>query len=102
VVANPPYVPDVVELEPEVAQHDPPHAVFGGPDGMTVITAVIQLAGRWLRPGGFFAVEHDDTTSLLTSELISRTELFDDVVARIDLTGRPRFVTARRRRGARE
>ena len=99
VVANPPYVPDAVELEPEVAQHDPPHAVFGGPDGMTVINAVVGLAGRWLRSGGFFAVEHDDTTSSLTSELISGTGLFDDVVARSDLTGRPRFVTARRRAG---
>lgn len=96
VVANPPYVPDAAEVEPEVFQHDPPHAVFGGADGMTVINAVVRLAGRWLRPGGFFAVEHDETTSSLTSELVSSTGLFDDVVARTDLTGRPRFVTARR------
>jgi release factor glutamine methyltransferase len=95
-VANPPYVPEAVELEPEVSQYDPPHAVFAGPDGMTVITAIIRLAGRWLRPGAFFAVEHDDTTSLRTSELVSSTGLFDDVVTRTDLTGRPRFVTARR------
>jgi release factor glutamine methyltransferase len=97
VVTNPPYVPDTVELEPEVAEHDPPHAVFAGPDGMKVIAAVVRLAGRWLRPGGFFAVEHDDTTSLLTSELVSSTGLFDDIAARTDLTGRSRFVTARRR-----
>jgi release factor glutamine methyltransferase len=96
VVANPPYVPDAVELEPEVSQHDPPHAVFGGPDGMRVIAAVTRLAGRLLRPGGLFAVEHDDTTSLPTSELLCRTALFDDIVARTDLTGRLRFVTARR------
>jgi release factor glutamine methyltransferase len=96
VVANPPYVPDGVELEPEVSQYDPPHAVFAGPDGMSVITAVVRLAGRWLRPGGWFAVEHDDTTSLQTSELISSTGLFEDIVARSDLTGRPRFVTARK------
>jgi release factor glutamine methyltransferase len=96
-VANPPYVPDGVQLEPEVSQYDPHHAVFGGPDGMTVISAVIGLAGRWLRPGGLFAVEHDETTSLPTSELISGTGLFDDIVARADLTGRPRFATARRR-----
>ena len=97
VVTNPPYVPDTVELEPEVAEHDPPQAVFGGPDGMRVIAAVVRLAGRWLRPGGFFAVEHDDTTSLLTSELVSSTGLFDDIFARTDLTGRRRFVTASRR-----
>jgi release factor glutamine methyltransferase len=97
VVANPPYVPDSVELDPEVTEHDPRHAVFGGPDGMTVISAVAALAGRWLRPGGLFAVEHDDSTSAQTVDLVYRTELFEDIFARRDLTGRPRFVTARRR-----
>jgi release factor glutamine methyltransferase len=96
VVANPPYVPDGAPVEPEVSHYDPSHAVFGGADGMTVINAIVRLAGRWLRPGGFFAVEHDDTTSSLTCELISGTERFDDVVAQTDLTGRPRFVTASR------
>jgi release factor glutamine methyltransferase len=96
VVANPPYVPDSVVLEPEVAQHDPPHAVFGGPDGMAVIGAVVPLAGRWLGTGGLFAVEHDDTTSSQTVELVKSTGLFDDVRDREDLIGRPRFVTARR------
>src|ERR1700744_1430190 len=99
VVSNPPYVPDAAELEPEVVDHDPPHAVFGGPDGMAVIPAVARLAGRLLRPGGLFAVEHDDTTSSTTAETISRTDLFDDIAARMDLTGRPRFVTARARGG---
>jgi release factor glutamine methyltransferase len=95
-VANPPYVPDRVVLEPEVSRHDPHHAVFGGPDGMAVITAVIGLAGRLLRPGGLFAVEHDDTTSAPTCELISGTGLFDDIMAQVDLAGQPRFATARR------
>jgi len=99
VVANPPYVPDDVILEPEVAQHDPPHAVFGGPDGMAVIDAVVRLAGRWLRAGGLFAVEHDDTTSSQTVELVKSTGLFEDIQARQDLAGKPRFVTARRREG---
>jgi release factor glutamine methyltransferase len=99
VVSNPPYVPDGAELEPEVVDHDPPHAVFGGPDGMAVIPAVARLAGRLLRPGGLFAVEHDDTTSSMTAETIRGTDLFDDIVARTDLTGRPRFVTARARGG---
>jgi release factor glutamine methyltransferase len=99
VVSNPPYVPDGAELEPEVTEHDPPHAVFGGPDGMAVIPAVARLAGRLLRPGGLFAVEHDDTTSSMTAETIGRTELFVDVVSRTDLTGRPRFMTARTKAG---
>jgi release factor glutamine methyltransferase len=97
VAANPPYVPDDTVLDTEVAQHDPRHAVFGGPDGMTAIVTVVGLAGRWLRPGGLFAVEHDDTTSAQTVELVESTGFFDDIMARQDLTGRPRFVTARRR-----
>lgn len=97
VVANPPYVPDDTVLEPEVARHDPPHAVFGGSDGMAVIGPVVRLAGRWLRPGGLFAVEHDDTTSSRTVELVTGSGLFEDVRARQDLAGRPRFVTARKR-----
>jgi release factor glutamine methyltransferase len=95
-VANPPYIPDGALLDPEVGRHDPPHALFGGVDGMAVITAVTALAGRWLRSAGLFAVEHDDTTSSLTVELIGGTGLFDAVSARQDLTGRRRFVTARR------
>lgn len=93
-VANPPYIPGGVPLDPEVVQHDPHHALFGGGDGMSVITAVVALAGRWLRPGGRFAIEHDDTTSARTVELITETGLFEAVLARPDLTGRPRFVTA--------
>lgn len=100
VVANPPYVPDGAELDPEVIDHDPPHAVFAGPDGMAVIPAVVRLAQRLLRPCGLFAVEHDDTTSSQTCEILRATAFFDDVVARKDLAGRPRFVTARKKAAA--
>ncbi len=95
-VSNPPYIPDGALLDPEVAQHDPAHALFGGADGMSVITAVVALAGRWLRPGGLFAVEHDDSTSELTVELLAGSGLFDGVQPRSDLTGRLRFVAASR------
>jgi release factor glutamine methyltransferase len=94
VVANPPYIPDGAELEPEVAEHDPAHALFGGPDGMAVVDHVVELAARLLRGGGRCAVEHDDTTSARTVEAFTRTKQFVDVTARHDLTGRPRFVTA--------
>ena len=97
-VSNPPYIPDGAVLEPEVAEHDPPHALFGGPDGMAVIDAIVDLAARWLRAGGFCAVEHDDTTSARTVEAFTGTQRFEDVTARRDLTGRPRFVTAIRSR----
>jgi len=93
-VANPPYIPDGAQLEPEVAQYDPPHALFGGEDGMVVVDHIAGLAARLLRPGGSCAVEHDDTTSQRTVEAFTRTGRFVEVTARHDLTGRPRFVTA--------
>jgi release factor glutamine methyltransferase len=94
IVANPPYIPDGARLEPEVAQHDPEHALFGGPDGMRVIGPIVDLAARLLRPGASIGVEHDDTTADATMALFERAGVFTDVVSRRDLTGRPRFVTA--------
>jgi release factor glutamine methyltransferase len=96
IVANPPYIPDGARLEPEVAQHDPEHSLFGGPDGMRVIEPIVDLAARLLRPGGRIAVEHDDTTADATTALFDRAGVFTDVVSRRDLAGRPRFVTATR------
>jgi release factor glutamine methyltransferase len=93
-VANPPYIPAGAKLEPEVAQHDPPHALFGGGDGMAVVDPIVGLAARLLRAGGLCAVEHDDTTSDRTVEAFTRAGRFVEVTARHDLTGRPRFVTA--------
>jgi len=96
IVANPPYIPDCAKLEPEVAQHDPKHALFGGPDGMQVIGPIVDLAARLLRPGASIGVEHDDTTADATTALFDRAGAFTDVLSRRDLAGRPRFVTATR------
>lgn len=96
VVSNPPYVPVGADLEPEVAVHDPEHAVFGGADGMAVIIPLVARAANWLKSGGLVAIEHDDTTAEQTSETLTATGVFGDVTPHCDLAGRPRFVTARR------
>jgi release factor glutamine methyltransferase len=97
VVANPPYIPDGAILEPEVAEHDPSHALFGGPDGMMVIEPIVTLAARLLFPGGRIAVEHDDTTAAQTIAVFEATGMFGEVTSHRDLAGRPRFVTAVRK-----
>lgn len=97
VVANPPYIPDGAVLEPEVAEHDPAHALFGGPDGMRVIAPVVALASRLLRHGGRVGIEHDDTTAALTMAMFEKAGAFAEVTSHRDLSGRPRFVTATRR-----
>ncbi|OBG54427.1 protein-(glutamine-N5) methyltransferase, release factor-specific [Mycolicibacterium fortuitum] len=95
-VSNPPYIPEAAVLEPEVAEHDPAAALFGGPDGMAVIRPIVTLAARWLRDGAPCAVEHDDSTAELSVEAFDRDGHFTDVTARRDLARRPRFVTASR------
>jgi len=96
VLCNPPYVPTGTVVSPEVAEHDPAQAVFSGVDGLDVIRPVVTLAARLLAPGGGVAIEHDDTHGESVPALLASRRVLTDVVEHQDLTGRPRFVTARR------
>jgi release factor glutamine methyltransferase len=97
VLCNPPYVPDGTAVPPEVADHDPADAVFGGADGLVVIRPVIALAAALLRPGGVVGIEHDDVHAEAVPELLRADGRFAGVAAHDDLAGRPRYATARRR-----
>jgi release factor glutamine methyltransferase len=97
VLCNPPYVPDGTMLPPEVTGWDPPDAVYGGPDGLEIIRAVIAASAGLLRYGGCLAIEHDDTHGEIVPALLRRRRVLTDVEEHHDLTGRPRFATARRR-----
>ncbi len=95
-LCNPPYVPDATDVSPEVRQ-DPTVAVFGGADGLDVIRPIIDRAVTLLKPGGWMAIEHDDTHGEAVPALIDATRAFDEIELHRDLAGRPRFTTARRR-----
>ncbi len=95
-VANPPYIPEGAPLDPEVAEHDPHRALFGGPDGLSVITPMIDTVTRLLRADGVAAVEHDDTNGPQVAALFANTGRFTAIVEHPDLAGKPRFVAARR------
>ena len=96
VLCNPPYVPDGTAVPPEVADHDPAEAVFGGVDGLAVIRPVIALAAALLKPGGVVGVEHDDGHGEAVPGLVRADGRFTGVTVHPDLAGRPRFTTARR------
>jgi release factor glutamine methyltransferase len=96
VTANPPYVPDGTPVEPEVADHDPAEAVFGGPDGLSLIKPLISIAAGLLKVDGVLAIEHDDTQGESVPDLLRVRRVLADVVDHADLAGRPRFVTATR------
>lgn len=97
VVSNPPYVPPgAVPVDPEVRDHDPEMALYGlGADGLALPRLIVAAAGRLLCPGGLLVVEHADVQQpSLLAALAAGT--WRDAAGHRDLTGRPRYVTARR------
>jgi release factor glutamine methyltransferase len=95
VVSNPPYVPDGARVPREVADHDPPMALWGGPDGLDVVRGLLVTAARLLRPGGRLGIEHADQQGSALPALVRAHGAFTDVDDHADLAGRPRYSTAR-------
>jgi release factor glutamine methyltransferase len=96
VVSNPPYVPDgMIPRDPEVDRFDPPAALYGGPDGLDPMRAVVATARRLLAPGGLLAVEHGELQGEPTRALLD--DAWRDAATHPDLTGRDRVTTARLR-----
>lgn len=102
-VSNPPYIPPGSEpTDPEVRDHDPQVALYGGgPDGLAVPAQVVSAAARLLRPGGLLVMEHADVQQEQVLALLRRPGAdgrspWTDTAGHTDLAGRPRYVTARR------
>lgn len=98
VVSNPPYVPvGMVPVDPEVADHDPDIALYGGSeDGLVIPLAVAAAAARLLRPGGRLVMEHAEGQGESLPRALAATGAWGDVADHPDLAGRPRTATARR------
>jgi release factor glutamine methyltransferase len=96
IAANLPYVPEIDRntLSREVA-HDPPLALFSGPDGLDLIRRFIPEAASHLTPGGWLAMEigHDQASQVAE---ILRASAFTDIEVKIDMSGIARFPFARR------
>jgi len=98
VVANPPYIPpDAVPQDPEVRDHDPDLALYGGgADGLEVPRAVVDAAARLLRPGGLLVMEHAEVQAAAVRAELRAHGSFTQVTTDQDLTGRDRMVLARK------
>ncbi|WP_279591047.1 peptide chain release factor N(5)-glutamine methyltransferase [Modestobacter marinus] len=94
VVSNPPYVPDGARLPREVTEHDPPLALWGGPDGLDVVRGLLGTAARLLRPGGWLGIEHADQQGSALPALLRAHGGWTDVADHRDLADRPRYTTA--------
>jgi release factor glutamine methyltransferase len=101
VTANPPYIPlGAVPVDPEVRDHDPEVALYGGSaDGLAIPLAVASVAAGLLRPGGLLLMEHADTQGATLPRALRAVGSWVDVVDNLDLAGRPRVVAARRGAG---
>lgn len=101
VVSNPPYVAEdeAPGLQPEVGRWEPAAALFGGPDGLSVVRTIVQGAGGVLKPGGLLALEVGERQPGIVAGALNGTGDFDDVRIRRDLAGRQRIVLARRTDG---
>lgn len=97
VVTNPPYVPDsAVPRDPEVAEHDPAAALYGGDSGLEIPGLIISQAERLLRPGGLFLMEHSEEQGEGARELLAATASLRHAATFQDYTGRDRYTAARR------
>jgi release factor glutamine methyltransferase len=61
-----------------------------------VIPHVVRTGTRLLREGGSIAIEHDDAHAIAVPAMLAARRVLTDVSDHADLTGRPRFATARR------
>jgi release factor glutamine methyltransferase len=96
VVANPPYVPNHVELPPVVAGNEPVDALFGGEgDGLEIPHRFIAAATRLLKSGGYLIIEHFELQSAAIEALLQQD--YSEISHYTDLNQRPRWITARRK-----
>ena len=98
VLSNPPYLTEAEwqSAEPEVRDREPHCAMVAEDGGLAVIRELVSALPRVLRPGGWFGVEVGGTQGPVVSRLIRDLGEFDSVEVHEDLTGRPRYVFARR------
>jgi len=97
IVSNPPYVArrDIEGLAPEVRDHDPPHALDGGADGLAAYRAIASDAPRLLGPGGRLVVEIGAGQERDVGRTLIQGGLAIDAV-RHDLSGLARAIAATR------
>lgn len=95
-VSNPPYVPDdMVPRDPEVRDHDPALALYGGADGLDLVRVISRVARELVAPGGTLVLEHAEGQGAAIRSLLA-ADGWRAPATHPDLTGRDRATTALR------
>jgi release factor glutamine methyltransferase len=101
IVSNPPYVESGARegLAPEIRDHEPALALFGGADGLDAIRGVFARTPARLAPGGWLIMEFGYGQDERVSDL-ARDAGLTVVRIREDLQGIPRDIVLTRDRTA--
>ena len=98
-VSNPPYIAfsEFEELPASVRNWEPTLALLSGDEGLATTRIIIRDAPTVLEHGGLLGLEVDTRRASLVAEALASNASYQDVAVHLDLTGRERFVLARRR-----
>ena len=98
IVANPPYVQAGARpaLVPEVRDHEPSVALFGGAVGIELVATMVEQGAERLRPGGHLIFEFGLGQDVEVEELIADTPGLALTGVRRDLQGIARTAVARK------
>jgi release factor glutamine methyltransferase len=99
IVSNPPYIAsaEASALPALVRDWEPAIALYSPNAGMAHITALGREGAAVLEAGGWLLLEVDARRAGLAAETVRACGWYEEVAVHRDLTGRDRFVTARRR-----
>lgn len=93
VIANPPYVEDAAELDPDVREYEPASALFAGPEGLDDYRVLIPQLPQLLTADGVAVLEIGASQAAAVSE-IAREYGFT-AIAHKDMGGRDRALELR-------
>lgn len=98
VVSNPPYIAyhEAGELPAAVRDWEPGVALFSGSSGLDATAALAGEAASVLEVGGVLALEVDSRRAGRVAAIVAACGAYGAIDVRGDLTGRERFVIARR------
>ena len=98
IVCNPPYISfaEVGELPADVRDWEPSLALLSAQDGLSVTRELIHQAPDAIPSGGFLALEVATVRAGTVAEMIAVDGRYAEIEVLLDLTGRERFVFARR------
>ena len=99
IVSNPPYIPslEVLNLQPEVTNHEPHLALDGGGDGLNAIRELIAIAPDYLIPSGFWIVELMSGQAEIVRSLLKANGKYTNIQIHQDYSGIERFVFANKK-----